>query len=286
MHRSPLTATLATALLAASTGCYHLGAKDVFEVSFAPVPATTLAALSDAHHRLRALEIPGAPGSSAYWDDGDGARGVLLFFTGNGYGAESAMRSLLIPARALGLDLVAFNYYDTGRTRPTLTEMRRIGDSLFDAAARLPTPAARRIYIGGHSLGATFALMTAADRQARGVFVAAPVSTGVAMLHHQLWYSRLVWLRPDREYAQFDNVAIAPHVHVPALIVGSTGDRDLPPPFTHEVFAALPDSTKREVILQGVAHSEYLSREAFWRAVSEFFALPASGPLAGYLRAK
>lgn len=281
---------LGLAIAAASLalgGCYTLDRRDMFEVSFRPVTAATLDGLSDAHHRVKPLPVV-VDGRvvSAYWDDGDDARAMLVFFDGNGYGAEAAMRRLLIPARALGLDLVTFNYYDQGQPAPSWDEMRRIGRALFDAAAAQPTPAARRILVGGHSLGATFALALAGDRPAAGVFVAAPMTTGVAMVHHQLPLTRLVWLRPDADYAQFDNLRLAARVRVPTLVTGSDGDKALPPPFTDQVFAALPaTTTKREVIIHGTPHSQYFARPAFWRAVAEFFQLPASGPAVGYIRA-
>jgi pimeloyl-ACP methyl ester carboxylesterase len=105
------------------------------------------------------------------------------------------------------------------------------------------------------------------------------------MLHHQLPLTRLIWLRSDADYAQFDNLALAPNVHVPALVVGSTGDTNLPPSFTDAVFAALPaGQPKRELILNGIPHSEYFAHEEFWRGVSDFFGLPVTGPLVGYLR--
>jgi predicted alpha/beta hydrolase family esterase len=208
-----------------------------------------------------------------------------LFFDGNGYGAEAALRRLLIPARALHLDLIVFNYYDRGQPRPSMQEMRGICDALYDRAATVPTPAGHRVYIGGHSLGATFALFTAADRPVTGVFLAAPVTTGVAMLHHQLPVTRLVWLRPDDDYRQFNNLSLAQSVHAPTVVFGSDGDEALPPTFTHAVYAALPSTiVKQEVILSGVPHSEYFAQEIFWRHVSAFFALPVTGPLVGYIR--
>jgi uncharacterized protein len=222
---------------------------------------------------------------STYWDDGEDARGVLIFFDGNGYGAEAAMRRMLTPARALHLDLVTFDYYDAGQPPPSMARMREIGTALYDAAAHLPTPGAQRIFAGGHSLGATFALALAADRPVAGVVVAAPVTTGVEMVRHQLPLTRLVWLRPDADYAQFDNLALARRVRAPTLVVGSDGDVSLPPPFTRAVADALPAGVRqKQVILHGVAHSEYMARTEFWRDVASFFDLPIDGPLVGYLR--
>jgi pimeloyl-ACP methyl ester carboxylesterase len=278
-------ATLALSLTLAA--CYTLDKRDIFEVAFKPVAPQTLAQLSDPRHRVKALPLTvGGRTVSAYWDDGADARGVLLFFNGNGYGAEAAMRRMLIPARALKLDLVTFNYNDEGQPIPSMTEMRAIGQALYAAAAALPTPAARKVYVGGHSLGATFALDVAAKDPVAGAFVAAPVTTGVQMIHHQIPVSRLAWLRPDAEYAQFDNLAIARGVRGPILVVGSEQDVNLPPAFTDAVFAAIPQgAVKRELILRDSPHSEYFAREAFWRGVSDFFGLPASGPLVGYLKA-
>jgi pimeloyl-ACP methyl ester carboxylesterase len=278
---------VAAALLSlALAACYTLDKRDIFEVAFKPVTPAALAQLSDARHHVRALPLNvGGRSVSAYWDDGADASGVLLFFNGNGYGAEAALRRMLTPARALKLDLIVFNYYDEGQPTPSMTEMRAVSQALYTAAAALPTPAARKVYVGGHSLGATFALDLAAEDPIAGAFVAAPATTGVQMIHHQLPYSRLVWLRPDEQYAQFDNLTIARGVRRPVLVVGSEKDESLPPDFTHAVFAAIPAATpKREVILKDSPHSEYFAREQFWQAVSDFFGLPASGPLVGYLR--
>lgn len=283
MTRAFLVAVgLVCGLTATMSACYPLGAKDIFEVPFAPLPAPRLAELSDAHHHVRPLRTPGAPSGSAYWDEGDGARGILLFFTGNGYGADAALRRLLVPARALGLDLVVFNYYDEGEPRPTMADVRRRGDALFDVASSLPTPASRTIYVAGHSLGATFALSTAADRAVSGLILVAPATTGVAMVRHQVPLARLVWLRPDSDYSQFNNLVLAPHVRAPTLVVGSTGDSRLPPAFTHAVIAALPRGIRKsEIILPGVSHAAYFASDGFWRAASAFFDLPVAGALVG-----
>jgi pimeloyl-ACP methyl ester carboxylesterase len=268
-------------------GCYTLDQRDIFEVAFKPVEPATLAQLSDARHQVKPLPAAlGGRAVSAYWDDGRDAKGVLLFFNGNGYGAEAALRRLLVPARALKLDLVVFNYCDEGQPVPSMTEMRRIAQALYVAAGALPTPAARKVYVGGHSLGATFALDLAASDPVAGAFVAAPATTGVAMVRHQLPLSRLAWLRPDGEYGQFDNLTIARQVRAPILVVGSQKDVDLPPAFTDQVFAAIPAATlKREVILTDATHSAYLGRETFWREVAGFLLLPSDGPLVGYLAA-
>jgi len=276
----------AVLLSLALAGCYTLTQRDIFEVAFRPVTPQALAQLSDPQHQVKplTLDVQGRP-VFAYWDDGADARGVLLFFNGNGYGAEAAMRRMLIPARALKLDLLVFNYYDEGQPVPSMTRMRAVAQALYTAAAGLPTPAARRVYTGGHSLGATFALDLAAKDPIAGAFVAAPATTGVQMIHHQLPYSRLAWLRPDAQYAQFDNLTIARGVRAPILLVGSRKDEALPPAFTDAVFAAIPPTTdKKEVLLTDSPHSEYFAKEAFWRAVAAFFGLPAEGRLVGYLR--
>jgi hypothetical protein len=105
------------------------------------------------------------------------------------------------------------------------------------------------------------------------------------MIHHQLPYSRLVWLRPDTDYRQFDNLALAPKVRVRTIVVGSDGDKSLPPTFTDAVYRALPASVvTREVVLSRVAHSDYFAQEEFWSELRDFFNLSAAGPFVGYIR--
>ncbi|MBS0334703.1 MAG: hypothetical protein JSS35_18185, partial [Proteobacteria bacterium] len=191
-------------------GCYTLSKRDIFEAGFDPVAPAALAQLSDARHQVKPLSLAvDGRTVSAYWDDGADARGVLLFFDGNGYGADAALRRLLIPARALKLDLLVFNYADRGQPPPSMGDMRDIGQALYAAAAALPTPATKAIYVGGHSLGATFALDVAARDPVAGAFVAAPATTGLAMIRYQIPVSQFVWLKPDADYRQFDNLALA-----------------------------------------------------------------------------
>src|SRR6185437_4312751 len=114
-------------------GCYTLDRRDIFEVAFKPPSAAALSGLSDADHRVRPLTITGfARPISAYWDDGRDARGFLIFFNGNGYGAEAALRRMLVPARKLHLDLVVFDYFDEGQPAPTIAETQKLGDALYD----------------------------------------------------------------------------------------------------------------------------------------------------------
>jgi pimeloyl-ACP methyl ester carboxylesterase len=215
-----LSALIVILSLGASS-CYTLTRKDIFEVAFRPLAPGTMASLSDGHHAVQALQVAAAGRRvSAYWDRGDSSRGVLVFFNGNGYGAETALRRLLIPARKLKLDLVAFNYLDQGEGAPSMGQARAVARAVYSAAAALPTPAARLVYVGGHSLGATFALYVAATEPVAGLFVAAPVTTGVAMIRYQLPYSRLVSLRPDEDYVQLDSIKLAREVHRKVIVFG------------------------------------------------------------------
>jgi len=241
--------------------------------------------LSDEHHVVQPLPVL-TPGRSisAYWDRGDASMATLIFFAGNGYGAEAALRRLLIPARKLGLDLIVFNYYDQGESVPSMAQMRTMGQALYSAASALSTPAARVIFVGGHSLGATFALDVADHNPVAGAFIAAPVTTGVAIIRHQLPYSRLVWLRPDEDYRQFDNIALAHQMHRKIIVFGSERDTDLPPRFTKEVFGALPaDAAGKLVILQNSPHAGYFNEEEFWQELKSFFGLSGNAPFVGYI---
>jgi pimeloyl-ACP methyl ester carboxylesterase len=273
------------ALICVCTSCYTLTRKDIFEVAFQPLSAATLVALSDEHHIVERLPVADvSPPLSAYWDHGDSSSSIVIFFNGNGYGAERALRRLLLPTRKLGLDLIVFNYYDQGQPVPSMAHVRATAQALFAAATALPTPAARSIFVGGHSLGATLALDTAVNNPVEGVFIAAPATTGVAMIKHQLWYSRFAWLRPDEDYRQFDNIALAKRMHRKIIVFGSKGDTDLPPDFTREVFAALPaDDERKLVILDKSPHSEYFREEEFWGELKLFFGLSGTGPFVGYL---
>jgi pimeloyl-ACP methyl ester carboxylesterase len=254
-------------------GCYTLSNRDLFEVSFAPLSQMDIRTLSDDNHHIRPLHVSvGDRVVSAYVDESPDAQGTLIFFDGNGYGAKTALKTLLARTRARHLDLLVFNYYDQGQSVPEFTVMRRISQALVDKAASLPGKAGEVLFAGGHSLGATFALDIASDPRLTASFVAAPATTGVAMIHHQLWYSRFAWLRQTDDYRNFNDLQIAAKARVPVIVFGADGDRDLPPHFTDKVFAALPGGLrKREVILTGIDHTGYLTDDKLWTEVDAFF---------------
>jgi pimeloyl-ACP methyl ester carboxylesterase len=267
-HAAPFCATAG-----ADEPVFHLNQKHVFPVAFKPVDPAALRSLSDETHALRQLAIQDSGIEiSAYADRCDSAKGYLIFFNGSGYGAEPALKRLLTPVRALDLNLVAFNYYDSGQPAPSVTQMRSVAQALYRTVAALPDAAAQSIYVGGHSLGASFALDVAGQKPVKGVLLVGP-STDPIEQNVRDFRPLRVRIIPDDEVKQLNNIELAKAVTAKTILFGSQGDKDTPPAFTSKMLAALPGTAKRLVIFDDVKHSDYFLQAKLWHETAAFFGL-------------
>jgi hypothetical protein len=268
--RNPLSSLTLLGLL---SGCYDLDQSDVFSAGFQPLDAAMMGDLSNETHHVRPLPLTvSGRAFSAYCDCSDAPHGFLIFFAGSGYGAEPALRVLSPRTRALGLDLVAFNYRDDGTPAPAVAEIEAAGAALYD----LVKPAGRPIFVGGHSLGTSFALALAGSRPVQGVLLAGPDTNPVeGNDYRNLPLSWVLRFRPDDQVRRLDNEALAHAVTAPTIIFTSNRDEDAPPVFARKIDGALPAATlKRLVVFEEDTHAGYFRDLKLWQETARFFGLP------------
>ena len=135
------------------------------------------------------------------------------------------------------------------------------------------SPAAKTVYVLGHSSGGWFALDLAAQESIQGLALAGAETTPMEVIRRTYapWASLLV-LRPDDDVRQLDASRYAPQVRAPTLLVTSRQDEAVPAVVGAELLALLPAATpKHLVVLDGVAHGRYFLSEEFWQQFDAFF---------------
>lgn len=211
---------------------------------------------------------------AAYYVRHPGDRGVLIFFGGSGNQVDVAIRGLDARTRALDLDLVVFSYYyQQGEAVPSVAEVRARSRAVYAAVRSLRTPAARSIYLLGHSLGGWFALDVAASEPVQGLALAGAETTSAEVIHRtDAPWANFVAIRPDEDAKQLDAARYAPHVRARTLVFTSNQDEAVPAAVGRELFGLLPAATpKRLIVLDGVSHGRYFLSEEFWRQFAAFF---------------
>ena len=257
--------------------CVSLGRKDAFPVAGKPLGLPEAQALAGREGTVRPLAVvaDGRP-VEAYYLHHPGARGVLIFFGGSGNQVDAALKGLGGRTAALGLDLVAFSYFQQGEETPSVAAVRGKAEAVFAAVRGLGTPASRSVYLLGHSLGGWFALDVAARENVRGLALAGAETTPAEVIRRTDFpWADLVAIRPDADARQLDASLYAPHVPARTLVVTSRQDEAVPVAVGQEVYGLLPAATpKRLVVLDGVTHGRYFLSDAFWQAFADFFGLP------------
>lgn len=165
-----------------------------------------------------------AEGVTLYAYDAGPDQPVILYFMGNA-GALDLFLPMLDHHRAAGRSVVALGFRGGGGLPGTPSEEALKADALaaFDAISNLidaPGP----LVIQGYSLGTGLALHVAARRDVDGVILAAP-------------YAKLCRLMAEASFLPacllpgvqtWDNIADAPDVSAPVLILHGEADRLIP----------------------------------------------------------
>ena len=261
------------------TACVGLHKNDAFPVASQPLNLALLHTQISPGSEVRSLRVSVSDRPvSAYYVRHSGAHGVLIFFGGSGNQVDNAIRGFDARTRALGLDLVVFSYYEQGEAVPTVAEVRERSRAIYSAVRSLRTPAAKSIYLLGHSLGGWFALDVAAREPVRGLALAGAETTPAEVIHRtDAPWANLVAIRPDEDARQLDASLYAPHVRARTLVCTSNADEAVPAVVGHEVFEMLPAPTlKRLIVLESVTHGRYFLSDEFWQQFAEFFGLRSS----------
>jgi hypothetical protein len=200
----------------------------------------------------------------------DTSRPWLLIFHGNAGNISSDGRPEHYQRlRALGLNLVTFDYRGYGESEGTPTEAGVYLDA--DAAyaflrdsLRVP---AERIVIFGHSLGSAVAVHLASRVPARGLILEGAFSSGPDIAR------RIYWFLPVRLVmrSRFDSEAKIPRVRGPKLFLHARQDEVIPFELGRRLYERTPEP-KSFVALGGGHNDAYLVDSAgYFGAIATFF---------------
>jgi hypothetical protein len=280
--RPPWTSAGAIAACFLAASCTTIGHSDLLPVADHRLDPAALTELGRGRPAIQV--VPVAVGSRtiiAYDARLEHARGVLIAFADSSDSVQSLLQILLPQMRPLNFDLVVFSYYVEGEAPPGVAEIRASARAVYDAVAHSGTPEAQHVYLLGHGVGSWFALDLADSAPVEGLILAS-VGTSAAETFSGAGNAldSVIPRRPDPDLAPLDGEALAHGVHAPILILTSTADEVIDPKLTQRVYDAVPAATrKRLLVLYGVDHGGYFTRDTVWGAVGDFFR-PEFGRLA------
>lgn len=178
-------------------------------------------------------------------------RAVVVMFPGNGEDLHSAAWQGEVLARH-GLLVVAVEYpgYGASEGKPGVAAILEVAEAAAEFAAERAAQLGVPLFAAGSSLGSFPAVHVAARRELAGLLLRAPATTLAAAAGSHYWWLPVGMLLRHG----FDNLAAAPRVGCPVLIVHGTDDTVVPAALGEELAAALPRATF--VAVPGHGHND------------------------------
>ena len=243
----------------------------IFEKNLIYFPTSALevtpAALGLSHEEMEARAEDGVR-VRGYFLPRKESRLTVLLSHGNAGNVSHRLDRAMLLQRQVPVDVLLYDYRGYGRSegRPdeegTYRDARAAYRWLRDRGH-----APGRIVSFGESLGAAVALQLALDVEVRGLVLESPF-TSVPDMARAVYPLLPLWPFVRTRY---DNLAKAPRLKVPLLVLH--GDKDEVVPFTQgrRVFDAAPEP-KRFFAIPGAGHNDTYTTggEAYWRVLKEF----------------
>lgn len=190
-------------------------------------------------------------------------RPYLLFFYGSNEDITVERKRLAYLARALDLNVVAFDYrgYGFSGAHVDPAAMRSDALSAYDAVSSMAPSTPVIVY--GYSVGAEFAIHVAANRSVAGLILQAPPASAEELAaasrqHDVPSFARwAITLRLDEETrAVLQGAREIRSSAAPLLILQGSADEVVPPDQAQEVLTASAAREKRLVIVPGAHHND------------------------------
>lgn len=177
---------------------------------------------------------------------------VVALFVGNGEDLTSAARRAAeIAGHGVAVVTAEYPGYGGSEGRPGVASLLQVADATAAHARRLAGAHAVPFVVAGSSLGTFCALHVAAGGTASRCLLLAPPTTLADAATGRFWWAPVGLLLRHR----FDNVAIAPRVRCPVLIVH--GDRDrIVPLALGERLRALLGGPAELIVVAGAGHND------------------------------
>lgn len=215
--------------------------------------------------QLTIPDVNGLKYSAYLWPNGEGNKGLILYFGGNGEFAADSISSIAKAANSAqvfqGYQLMMVDYpgYGLSEGEPGEESIHRMALAAWDhIQGMLPKP--EKVVLMGWSLGTGAASRLAAEKRPDGLMLLAPFSSGPSLIADytrftpfETWLSFLVRNKyPNEQYARDSAVN--------ALIIGAKGDQMIPVRQAQALAAAY--SNKQYVEVEGGHNDPRFSQDA------------------------
>ncbi len=198
-------------------------------------------------------------------------RPTILFFTGNGTIVEDiASLFARFPKEGINVLLMDYRGYGLSTGEPDTEWMKRDAEKIYTAAVSHPHVDKDHIIVWGMSLGTGIATHLASVKQIEKVILFSPFTSleDVAAESLHLIPQSIIHLLLLHK---LDNVALAPSLQQPALIIHGENDARIRKEHAEKVAEAWGGPAELFLIPQR-GHNDLWESEEMWEKVSEFLA--------------
>ena len=191
-------------------------------------------------------------------------RPLLVYYGGN---AEEVSGNLPDLARLEAGAYLFMNYRGYGDSDGKPSQKALCRDALFilDTVTRRETIPLDQVVLMGRSLGSGVAVYVASRRAVRGVILVTPFDSllKVARHHYPFLPVGLLLKHP------FDSAALAPEIHLPALMITAGQDGIIPAPRSARL-ARLWGGPVETVVIEDGDHNDLQLDASYWTAINRF----------------
>ena len=268
---------IALTTLATATGCtYTIGHKDVFLVRDANPPLEQLAlptGVDRAAVRDFDLRVDGRRFLGYRVASKNPARAVV-FLTGNGYGASTALMRVATTFHDDRTDLYVISYMQPTEDQPRVGQAFAMAGALADFASKTSGISRDKLVAVGHSLGGWITLNLAGEDRVGCAVVVGSGTTAPAIARRVIeprFLATVIDFQSDSDVALLDSEKLARRVRVPTMVVGSESDTMMPPSETQAIHRSLPDANRTELFVATAAtHSGFFGDPVVLDAIRSF----------------
>ena len=190
--------------------------------------------------------------------------GDRVYYGGN---AEEVSGNLTDLDRLKAGAYLFMNYRGYGDSDGKPSQKALCRDALFilDTVTRRENIPLNRVVLMGRSLGSGVAVYVASRRAVCGVILVTPFDSLVKVARHHYPFLPVGLLLKH----PFDSAALAPDIHLPALMITAGQDGIIPAPRSARL-ARLWGGPVETVVIEGGDHNDLQLDEAYWTAINRF----------------
>jgi uncharacterized protein len=202
-------------------------------------------------------------------DHSEKPRPTVLFFEGNAMRVEEFAHDFT-RLRDNGINVLLMDYrgYGLSTGKPNTDDFKKDAEKIFDAMLKHPHIDNNNISVWGYSIGSGVATHLASVRPISKVILSVPFTSTVDLAKRMFPIFPISKLLKHR----LDNLALAPSLMQPALIMAGEKDMKIPSKQAQKVADNWGGNVKF-YLGPGKGHNEMLEGEVVWEKVVEFLKL-------------